>query len=297
MPNDPNSQKHPPLPFLWIGSWPDTVLAVGKRFHELLLQCRQLDDHFFHQECLALSEAAARLSLPSLDFAVLRLAAYRSDGIRSVNVGGTMGCGKSSIAEFLEHRLQFSLQDADYFHTDAARSKMSRGEPLSDADRKPFLAATQEWLALSRKITTCSALSDLYRAILFGQEAEIVLQQDDARRSNPWQITARNLHLLLITLVKPYEVALEELDASVTMGPARLFDGKPHFIQVSKASEAAGIAAGKTPLLQSQYKMLAEHPPYPWDTLVIDALSLRGTDGRYSETAPLEALLALPFLT
>jgi hypothetical protein len=290
-----NSVLSPSLPFLPLGTWGDEILELGKRHHELLFLTHTSSEDEFERKTAALEVEAERKRLPSLTFACSRLRHWRHHGISSVNVGGTMGCGKSSVSEFITERLGFELRDADYFHTDAARQKMTKGEPLSDADRYPFLRDTQAWLTRNRSITTCSALTDLYRAILCGQDATVTLTKEDPRRESPWKMESPNFGLLLIILKKPYSLALEELDRAFREGPPRMFNGKPHFIQVSKESEATARSSGKTPLLESQYNLLYSNPPLPWEALSIDAESLRSESGDYSRVEELEGLVSLPF--
>jgi hypothetical protein len=286
---------HPPIPYISLGSIPSAVEAIGRDFHSLLFSLKEISESDFRERTLELREAATSLNLQSLKFSVDRLCHYRQHGISSINVGGTMGCGKSSVSEFVTTHLHFRLRDADYFHTNEARDKMSRGVPLSDSDRFPFLRSTAEWLRTPRTITTCSALTDLYRAILAGLDPKIAYATDDPRRSNPWSIENPNYGLLQIILLKPYDIALDELDRAFHHGPPRLFDGKPHFIQVSKESEQLAERSGKTPLLLSQYNLLHSNPPLPWEVLCIDALSIRDSSGEYTNSSALDGLLQLPF--
>lgn len=283
------------LPFIPLGSWGEEILDLGTRHHELLFLTRSASSEVFEKAVGDLEKDAELKNLPSLIFACSRLRYWREHGISSVNVGGTMGCGKSSISEFITERLGFELRDADYFHTDSARQKMSTGEPLSDEDRYPFLRDTQAWLKRERSITTCSALTDLYRAILCGQDPTVTLSKEDPRRETPWKMQSPNFGLLLIILKKPYSLALEELDRAFLKGPPRMFNGKPHFIQVSKESEASARSSGKIPLLESQYNLLYSTPPLPWEALSIDAESLRDERGGYSKLEAIEGLLHLPF--
>ena len=290
-----NSVSSSTLPFLPLGTWDEEILDLGKQHHELLFLTRTASEADFETRIISLETEATRRQLYSLTFACSRLRHWRCHGISSVNVGGTMGSGKSSVSEFITERLGFELRDADYFHTDSARQKMSVGDPLSDSDRYPFLRDTQAWLRKDRSITTCSALTDLYRAILCGLNAKVTLNKEDPHRGAPWKIESPNFGLLLIMLKKPYSLALEELDRAFREGPPRMFNGKPHFIQVSKESEEAARSLGKTPLLESQYNLLYSAPPLPWEALSIDAESLRDERGEYSNIEAIKGILDLPF--
>ena len=84
---------------------------------------------------------------------------------------GVSGVGKTTIGRMLAEQLGWALIDADDFHPPANIEKMSRGEPLSDEDRRPWLTAIRReikaWLATGIDgIVACSALKAAYRARL-----------------------------------------------------------------------------------------------------------------------------------
>ena len=54
---------------------------------------------------------------------------------------GVAGCGKSTTGAALSKALGWPFRDADSFHPPANIDKMSRGLPLDDEDRGPWLAA------------------------------------------------------------------------------------------------------------------------------------------------------------
>lgn len=81
-------------------------------------------------------------------------------------VMGVSGCGKSTIGALLAERLEVPFADADAFHPPANIAKMSAGAPLTDADRRPWLATIGGWLAEHRAggaVMACSALKRTYR--------------------------------------------------------------------------------------------------------------------------------------
>lgn len=84
---------------------------------------------------------------------------------------GVAGAGKTTVGRLLAASLAWEFADADAFHPEANREKMSRGVPLDDADRAPWLrvlaAAIDGWLAEDRGVVlACSALKRAYRAEL-----------------------------------------------------------------------------------------------------------------------------------
>ncbi|MEO0515287.1 MAG: gluconokinase [Planctomycetota bacterium] len=89
-------------------------------------------------------------------------------------VMGVSGCGKSTVAEALADALGVVYADADDFHPTANVEKMRRGEPLTDADRWPWLDALSHWLAdESPCVLACSALRQAYRDRLGQRQASL----------------------------------------------------------------------------------------------------------------------------
>ena len=76
---------------------------------------------------------------------------------------GVAGCGKSSVGLALSARIGLPYCDGDDLHPAANVAKMSRGEPLTDQDRWPWLALVGQALAESPMIIGCSALKRRYR--------------------------------------------------------------------------------------------------------------------------------------
>ena len=97
-----------------------------------------------------------------------------------VIVAGPSGSGKTTIGTGLAGRLGWTFADADTFHTAAAVAQMHRGEPLTDAERWPWLHAIGAWMderiaAGESAVMTCSALRREYRDTLLGGRPEVTL--------------------------------------------------------------------------------------------------------------------------
>src|SRR6187551_2618222 len=83
----------------------------------------------------------------------------------TVVVMGVSGSGKSTVGAALAGRLRVPFEDADDLHPQANIEKMTRGEPLDDHDRWPWLARIGEWLVAHEDggVIACSALKRRYR--------------------------------------------------------------------------------------------------------------------------------------
>ena len=98
---------------------------------------------------------------------------------------GVTGAGKTTIGTMLAAQLNWQFADADTFHPPANIQKMSRGVPLNDTDRAPWLAAMRkailEWVAAGKNVVlACSALKRAYREELRpSREVKIVYLKGD----------------------------------------------------------------------------------------------------------------------
>ncbi|AEO67347.1 be0e1316-b54f-41cf-9db2-9a108c3fbeda [Thermothielavioides terrestris] len=101
-------------------------------------------------------------------------------------ITGPTACGKTTVAKSLAESLGFMFVEGDDYHPQANLDKMSRNEPLTDADRAAWLQALREHQeaqpsppphfesarAFSRAapsphlVVTCSALKRQYRDVL-----------------------------------------------------------------------------------------------------------------------------------
>ena len=81
---------------------------------------------------------------------------------------GVSGCGKSSVGEKLADALHLAFVEGDALHPAANVEKMSKGIPLTDEDRMPWLDRIGEDMKASLEksegiIVSCSALKRIYR--------------------------------------------------------------------------------------------------------------------------------------
>jgi gluconokinase len=129
---------------------------------------------------------------------------------------GVAGSGKSTTAAALSERLGWPFRDADSFHPPANVEKMSRGTPLDDEDRWPWLHAIAAWiderLAQGEPgIVTCSALKRAYRDILLGgrERVRLVFLKGEKPLIAARMATRRD-HFMPLALLDSQFAALEE---------------------------------------------------------------------------------------
>jgi gluconokinase len=103
-----------------------------------------------------------------------------------VVLGGVSGSGKSVVGAVLAARLGWAFEDSDALHSPAEIAKMRSGEPLTDADRWPWLERLAAWMdqrigAGESAVLACSALKRSYRDYLYrGRPAvRVVILQTD----------------------------------------------------------------------------------------------------------------------
>jgi gluconokinase len=93
---------------------------------------------------------------------------------------GVAGSGKTTVGEVLARRLGWPFHDADDLHPAANREKMSRGLPLTDDDRRPWLDAVrgliEQYVATGDDaIVACSSLKQWYRDRIIADPAVVKL--------------------------------------------------------------------------------------------------------------------------
>ena len=92
---------------------------------------------------------------------------------------GVSGTGKSTIGRMLSEQLGWTFVEGDDYHPRANIEKMHSGRPLTDEDRKPWLAALRDRVdqacaAGENIVLACSALKHAYQDYLEQHEPECV---------------------------------------------------------------------------------------------------------------------------
>jgi gluconokinase len=103
-----------------------------------------------------------------------------------VIVMGVVGAGKTTIGHLLAGKMGWEFADADDFHPASNIEKISTGIPLTDEDRRPWLARLRaqiaDWISKDRNVVlACSALKRSYRNELqVGPEVRFVYLKGSA---------------------------------------------------------------------------------------------------------------------
>jgi gluconokinase len=152
-----------------------------------------------------------------------------------VVVMGVSGAGKTTIGRALAQARGWEFVEGDDLHPPANVAKMSRGEPLSDTDRAPWLqrlrALIAEHLAQGRDaVISCSALKRDYRRQLQIEPAEVrfvYLHGDDQliRR----RLAQRRGHFMPPELIESQLLTLEPPNDAIEVDAAWPID---HSVQV-----------------------------------------------------------------
>jgi len=126
---------------------------------------------------------------------------------------GVAGCGKSSVGEAIALLTGSTYVDGDALHPPCNIAKMSRGEPLGDVDRWPWLAAVGKMLATRQGVTIvgCSALKRVYRDRIREEAGAPVtfVYLSGTRELIASRMTARSGHFMPLSLLENQFATLE----------------------------------------------------------------------------------------
>ncbi len=134
-----------------------------------------------------------------------------------VVVMGVSGAGKSTIGGRLAHALGVPFAEGDDFHPRANVAKMRAGEPLTDADRVPWLDSIAAWLAeraVGGGVVSCSALKRDYRDRLRAAAPDVLfLHLTASREELASRMSTRREHFMPASLLDSQLATLEPLAA------------------------------------------------------------------------------------
>jgi carbohydrate kinase (thermoresistant glucokinase family) len=129
---------------------------------------------------------------------------------------GVSGSGKTTVSAMLAGRLNWRFEEGDSLHSAANVAKMSRGEPLTDEDRWPWLraiaAVVADWIAEGQSgIVACSALKRAYRRIIIDENpAARLVYLKGSRELILKRMAARHGHFMPLSLLDSQFETLEE---------------------------------------------------------------------------------------
>ena len=146
---------------------------------------------------------------------------------------GVAGSGKSTIGPLLAQALQCPFLEGDALHPAANIEKMSRGVPLTDTDRAPWLAAIRLHLRDAYEhgqgiVVACSALKRSYRLEL-GRGLPIVwVHLRGSARLIRSRLERRSGHFMqagmLGSQLDALEVPADAIVADITLPPAAVVE-------------------------------------------------------------------------
>lgn len=145
---------------------------------------------------------------------------------------GVSGSGKTTVGRHLAEKLKWQLLDADDFHPPANIEKMSRGIPLEDSDRWPWLDRLNEMIRSAESrgeyvLLACSALKARYRERLAHgcENVRWIYLKGDFNLIES-RLKARKGHYMKAGLLQSQFTALEEPQGALVMDiadePARI---------------------------------------------------------------------------
>lgn len=147
--------------------------------------------------------------------------------IRFFVLMGVAGSGKTTIGTLLAKRLGWNFYDADGFHPAENVAKMSKGTPLGDEDRVPWLAALNKLISASLQanrpaVLACSALKDSYRQqLLEGTQGVQIVYLKGSYELIWSRLTLRKDHYMKPNMLRSQFEALEEPTGALVVDVSR----------------------------------------------------------------------------
>lgn len=147
-------------------------------------------------------------------------------------VMGVSGSGKTTLGTRLARALGWEFLEGDTLHPPWNVEKMSRGIPLDDEDRKPWLAEVRrvmaEHLTQGRSLViTCSALKQSYRDYLAEVDSDgevIVVYPKGSFDLIQARLAHRKGHYMPASLLESQFATLEEPVDAITVDAAGELD-------------------------------------------------------------------------
>jgi gluconokinase len=153
---------------------------------------------------------------------------------------GVSGAGKSTVAQRLAQQLGWDFAEGDQLHPAANVAKMAAGQPLTDADRWPWLEQVARWIdteiASGRSgVITCSALKRAYRDRLRRPEV-LFVYLSVPRVELERRMATRSGHFMPAGLLDSQLEALEPPDADEAALTAPAEGDPAHAVELIKSA-------------------------------------------------------------
>lgn len=158
---------------------------------------------------------------------------------------GVSGVGKTTVAKGIATSLGWTFAEGDTFHPEANVEKMASGQPLTDADRWPWLRTIGDWMseeivAGRSGVVTCSALRRVYRDLLCEGRPEVVFCHLTADSDLVGErVSHRTDHYMPASLLPSQLATLEPLEPD-ERGFEVSVDGDPAAV-IARAVTALGL--------------------------------------------------------
>ena len=136
---------------------------------------------------------------------------------------GVAGAGKTTVGKLLSEELGWPFYEGDGFHPPSNVEKMSRGAPLSDEDRWPWLDEIHSLVERlidqgQDAVLTCSALKQSYRDRLQQDAAQVEFVYLKGDYNTVWErVLTRTGHFMRAGMLVSQFQAMEEPEDALTV--------------------------------------------------------------------------------
>jgi gluconokinase len=135
---------------------------------------------------------------------------------------GVAGSGKTTVGSLLARELGWKFYDADDFHSESNRAKMSQGIALTDEDRAGWLMSLKELIVQNIKqnasaVLACSALKNSYRDTLKVSEQVKFIYLQGTYEQIKTRLNTRSGHYMSAGMLNSQFQTLEEPQNTLTI--------------------------------------------------------------------------------